>query len=176
VRSPAAPLTLLRRPDRRARRPRTSAIIYGVTAFRNVAGAVLAAGVVALAGLTGCSSGSAGGGGATSTPTLYDKYSKTLTDQQNAIHTDCMQITPACVSDLDQLMSTMNSIRADAAKASASGKFTKLLAALDQVDKDRKLFSDNCGTGNVNYNCSVLAASTIVRDSVNVNNNLASTD
>jgi hypothetical protein len=140
-----------------------------------VAGAVLAAGVMALVGLTGCSSGSSGGG-TSSTPTLYDKYSKPLTDQQNAIHTDCMQITPNCVGDLDQLMSTMNSIRADVAKASASGKFTKLLAALDQVDKDHKLFSDNCGTGNVNYNCAVLAASTIVRDSVNVNSNLASTD
>jgi hypothetical protein len=153
---------------------RTSAIIYGVTAFRNAVGGALAA--VALAALAACSS--SGGGGQASTPTLYDKYGKPLTQRQDEIHTACLQmISQECVNDIEQLKSMMNDIRVDVGKASASGKFTRLLASIDQVDKDYQLFKDkNCGTGNINYNCNVLAASTIVRDAVTVNGNLASTD
>jgi hypothetical protein len=132
--------------------------------------------VVALAALAACSSSGSAGGGQASTPTLYDKYSKPLTQKQDAIHTACVQmISQECVNDIEQLKSMMNDIRVDVGKA--SGKFTRLLASIDQVDKDYQLFKDkNCGTGNINYNCNVLAASTIVRDSVTVNGNLASTD
>jgi hypothetical protein len=142
-------------------------------------GAALVVGVVGLAGLTACSSGHPSQSSSpSSSPSLYDRWSKPLSQKQDAIHTSCLQmISQECVNDINQLMSMMKDIRVDIGKASASGKFTRLLAAIDQVDKDYKLFTDSgCDTGNINYNCNVLAASTIVRHVVTVNDDLAFTD
>ncbi len=143
-----------------------------MTVLRNA----LIAAVVALAGLTACSSNKPATG-TTSAPSLYDKWNQPLAGQLRTVDAACDQVLSTdCVKKLEALMAMLGSIRAEAEKASGTPGNAKVMTSVDKVEADyAKLKDEGCLSGNLSYACNTMIGAALSQDVSKVLDALAGT-
>jgi hypothetical protein len=120
-----------------------------MTATRKATCAALVAGVVAITGLTACSSKNS------DSPSLYSKWGDKVTQQVDDMRQDCVStiISQNCINDVEALQTSLTAIRADA-KAAKPGTYTDLLASLDSADAAHdKFVSTGCEMVTISDEC-----------------------